>query len=319
VFSVWNEPNYAKNLYPQSPTYYRSMVNAVADSVHAVDPSNLVVAGELAPFRNTPSTRDRNHAIPPLNFMRSMLCISNTTPARRTCNTPAEFDVWAHHPYSNTGPYGKAKFKGGVELGDLPKMKKLLQTAEQLGAIASAQPVQFWVTEFGWSSNPPNQHGVPIGLEARWVAESMYQLWTSGATVGIWFQLRDMPSTSVFQSGLYFRSSSLADAQAKPLLTPFRFPFVAYLKPHGRVQIWGRDTTSDMQDVTIQRQIRAGGWTTVATITSNSYGIFQATLSLGADQTYSLRASAPGSGISRAFSLKVPPNENMHVIPFPRG
>ena len=317
IFSVWNEPNYNKNLFPQSPTLYRSMVNAVADSVHAVNPSNLVLAGELAPFRRI--TTDRNHAIPPLTFMRSMLCLSTTTPVHRTCNTPAKFDVWTHHPYSNSGPYGKAPTSGGVELGDLPKMNKLLQTAERLGAIASARPVQFWVTEVGWDSNPPNTKGVPLGLEARWVAETMYQMWKSGVTVGIWFLLQDRPISTPFQSGLYFRSSSpLADAQAKPLLTPFSFPFVAYLKSHGDVQIWGRDTTSDMRDVTIQEQTRAGGlWKTVATVTSNNYGIFRATLSLGAKYTYSLRAVAPGSGGSRAFSLKVPINENLSVTPFP--
>jgi hypothetical protein len=320
AFSVWNEPNFSKNLYPQSPNYYRSMVNAVADAVHGVDPSNLVIAGELAPFRHTNDAKDRNNAIPPLNFMRTMLCISNTTPAHRTCDTQTKVDVWAHHPYSNTGPYGKAKSGGGVELGDLPKMNALLQTAQQLGAIASAHPVQFWVTEFGWSSNPPNPHGVPVLLEARWVAESMYQIWKSGATLAMWFLLMDRPTNTPFQSGLYFRAASVADALQKPLLTPFRFPFVAYLKPHGKVMIWGRDTTSDVQAVTIQEQIRGGGvWRTVATVTSNSDGIFQATLPLGAKYSYSLRASAPGSGNSRAFSLSVPRNENMNVTPFPSG
>ncbi|HUZ14598.1 MAG TPA: hypothetical protein VMU72_00285 [Gaiellaceae bacterium] len=320
VFSVWNEPNYNKNLFPQSASYYRAMVNAVADAVHGVDPSNLVVAGELAPFRHTPSGRDRNHAIPPLNFMRNMLCLSTTTPVHRTCTAQAKFDVWAHHPYSNTGPYGKAKSPGGVELGDLPKMNKLLQTAERLGAISSARPVQFWVTEIGWSSKPPNSNGVPMLLEARWLAESMYQIWKSGATVATWFSLEDRPPIGPLQSGLYFRSPSLATAQAKPLLTPFRFPLVAYLQPHGAVFIWGRDATDDKQNVTIQQQTRAGrSWQTVATITSNNYGIFQATLSLGAKSAYSLRASVPGLGYSRPFSLTVPRNESMDVTPFPRG
>ncbi|HEY2353726.1 MAG TPA: carboxypeptidase-like regulatory domain-containing protein [Gaiellaceae bacterium] len=320
AFSVWNEANFTKNLYPQSPAYYRSMVNAVADGVHGVDRSDLVIAGELAPFRHTKTTKDRNNTIPPMTFMRAMLCISNTTPAKRTCAAQARFDVWAHHPYSDTGPYGKAKSTGGVELGDLPKMGALLQTAEQLGAIASAQPVQFWVTEFGWSSNLPNKHGVPMDLEARWVPESMYQMWQSGVTVGFWYLLEDRPAQTPFQSGLYFRSSPLADAKAKPLLTPFTFPFVAYLKPHGKVFIWGRDATSDTQNVAIQRQTRRGGkWTTVATITSNSDGIFTATLALGATYLDSLRASAPGSGTSRGFALTVPRNENMDVTPFPNG
>jgi hypothetical protein len=320
VFSVWNEANYSKNLYPQSAAFYRSMVNVVADSVHAVDPSDIVVAGELAPFRHFTSTRDRNHTISPLAFMRSMFCLSNTTPVHRTCSRSAKFDVWAHHPYSNSGPFGHAKSSGGVELGDLPKMGQLLQTAEQLGAIASAHPVQFWVTEVGWSTNPPNKHGVPLNLEARWVAESMYQMWRSGVTLGVWFQLSDLPTSTPFQSGLYFRSPSLADAVAKPLLQPFRFPFVAYLKPNGKVQVWGRDTTSDVRKVAIQRQSRVGGpWTTVADITSNSQGIFAATLPRGLDYSDSLRASAEGSGTSLPFALLAPYNENIDVTPFPRG
>jgi hypothetical protein len=314
VFSVWNEPNFIKNLYPQHAVLYRSMVNAVADSVHAVDPSNLVLAGELAPFRHTLSTRDRNHAIPPLTFMRHMLCISSATPVHRTCNTPAKFDVWAHHPYSGTGPYGQANSSDGVVLGDLSRMNNLLQTAQRLGAIDSAKPVQFWVTEVGWSSNPPNHHGVPIDLESRWVVESMYQMWKSGVTVGIWFLLQDGTS---FQSGLYFRSSSLADAQAKPLLRPFTFPFVAYLRRRRKVFVWGRDTTSDMQDVTIQQKSDSGAWKNVATITSNSYGVFRANLSLHANSLDSMRASAPGSGTSAGFSLTVPSNENLNVTPFP--
>ena len=317
AFAVWNEANFNRNLYPQDPTVYRSMVNAVADAVHAVDPANLAVAGELAPFKHAPTNTDQNSVIPPLAFMRQMLCISNTTPAQRTCNVETHFDVWSHHPYSDTGPFGHAKLGGGVELGDLPKMKALLQTAEQLGAIASAKPPQFWVTEFGWSSNPPNSKGVPMNLEARWLAESLYQIWKSGATLGTWFLLQDFPLSTPFQSGLYFNSTLLADATAKPLLTPFRFRFVAYLKSGGKVKIWGRDATSDRQDVAIQRKIGSGSWKRVATVASNSHGIFQATLPLKATSSWSLRASAPGSGISLGFALKVPLDENLRVTPFP--
>ena len=316
VYSVWNEPNFNRNLYPQDPAVYRSMVNAVAASVHDVNASNLVVAGELAPFKHTPSPTDTNRVIPPLTFMRQMLCVSGG--GARTCAAEAHFDVWAHHPYSDTGPFGRAQVVGGVQLGDLPKMKSLLRTADNLGAIVSANPVKFWVTEFGWSSKPPNTKGVPMNLESRWMAEALYQIWTSGATLGTSFLLQDMPLSTPFQSGLYFHSTVLANAEAKPLLTAFRFPLVAYLKSGGKVKIWGRDATSDQQDVAIQRRVGAGGtWKTVATITSNSYGIFQATLPLYALSTWWLRAVAPGSGNSLAFALKVPLNENMHVNPFP--
>jgi hypothetical protein len=317
AYSVWNEPNFNRNLNPQDPTYFRSMVNAVADSVHAVDPSNLALAGELAPFKHAKTKTDPNNVIPPLTWMQQMLCVSATK--QRTCNLgSAHFDVWTHHPYSDTGPFGHAKAAGGVELGDLPKMNSLLQTAWNLGTITtqSGQAPKFWVTEIGWSSNPPNKHGVPIKLETRWVAESFYQLWKSGATLGTWFLLQDEPSSTPFQSGLYSLSSSLSSAVAKPLLTPFAFPFVAYLKSGGKVQVWGRDTTSDVQPVEIDMKV-GSKWKQVATVTSNSYGIFQATLPVHALLKYSMRASAPGSGTSATFALKAPANENMNVVPFP--
>jgi hypothetical protein len=129
-----------------------------------------------------------------------------------------------------------------------------------------------------------------------------------------------MPTSTPFQSGLYSKSADLSGAVAKPMLTPFRFPFVAYRKSGGNVLIWGRDATSDLRDVAIQQRIGTqGAWATVATITSNSYGIFRATLSLDAKSTYFLRAVAPGSGSSAAFSLTVPRNENLNVTPFPVG
>jgi hypothetical protein len=252
--------------------------------------------------------------------MRAMLCISTKLPIHRTCTTQTKFDVWTHHPYSDTGPYGKSRASGGVELGDLPQMEKLLHTAERLGAIASAQPVQFWVTEFGWSSNPPNPHGVPMLLEARWVSEAMYQMWKSGVSLGIWFALQDRGPGAPFQSGLYLRSTSLADAQAKPLVAAFRFPFVAYRKRSGVVQVWGRDPTSDLQNVTIQEQVTGSGkWTPVATVTTNTYGMFRTNLALHASPVGRLRANVPGPVTSAPFALWVPNNENMNVTPFPHN
>jgi hypothetical protein len=317
AFSVWNEPNFNRNLYPQNPRYYLSMVNAVAQPVHAASPDNLMLAGELAPFKHSPSKTDKNSVIPPLQFMHTMLCISTSKPYKRTCTPKANIDVWTHHPYSDTGPYGKATGAGGVELGDLPAMNSLLKTAWKLGAIntQSKRAPQFWATEIGWSSNPPNKHGVPMTLLTRWLAESFYQSWRSGVTVATWFLLQDEPKATPFQSGLYFRSN-LAKARAKPLLAAFTLPFVAYLKGGGQVLLWGRTTTGTSQNVAIQMKQGKGAWKKVAVITANSNGIFTATLPLHAKSTYSVRAYAQHV-YSPGFALKVPSNENLHVTPFP--
>jgi hypothetical protein len=306
VFQVWNEPNLSIDLSPVKASTYRSMVNAAADAIHGVDPANVVVAGGLEPVAHKKVKAHKWYSTKPLDFMRSLLCLSKGRHPHPTCLRAVHFDVWAHHPYTHGGPFGKAKIAGDVMLGDLPKMRSLLQAGVRLHHVISTRPVKFWVTEFGWDTNPPRPNAASLKLAARWTAESLYQMWRSGISLVTWFLLADYPSPSPFQSGLYFEASSLDTARPKPTRTAFRFPFVAYL--HGRrVNFWGRDATSNAQVVTIQlRRGRSGRWRTVATVSTNSYGIFRANLSLKASKKGWLRARAPGSGASLAFSLTVP-------------
>jgi hypothetical protein len=297
------------------------MVNAVATSVHAVSRSNLVVAGGLDPFGNKGKTW---HAVSPLAYMRSLLCVSMGNPKAKkaalrrphaTCKTKVLFDVWSHHPYSFNGPFGHAKRKDDVSLGDLPKMRSLLRTALKLHRISSTRGVQFWVTEFSWDTNPPRRHAAPIGLASRWTAEALYQMWRSGVSLATWFGLEDKGGKSPYQSGLFFHAKSLANARAKPVRTAFRFPFVAYLG-RGNVSVWGRDATSDKRVVTIQRRVGThGNWRTVARIRSNVAGIFKGRLKLGATRKDWLRATAAGSGNSLAFSLN-PPSPKLRYGPW---
>jgi hypothetical protein len=313
VFQVWNEPNNSMDLNPVSPSVYRAMINAVADGVHGVDPTNLVVAGGLDPFGHPQSKKQQWYSLAPLAFMRSVLCLSKGAHPHATCNDPVRFDVWSHHPYTFGGPSGKAKLPDDVELGDLPRMRSLLQAGVRLHHVVSAQPVQFWVTEFGWDTNPPRPHAAPLGLAARWTAESLHQMWRSGVTLVTWFLLQDYPSPSPYQSGLYFHSSSLVDAKPKPSLTAFRFPFVAYLgKKQNTVSVWGRDATSGKETVAIRlRHGKSGAWRSVALVSANANGIFQATLKLKATKKDWLRANATGSGSSLAFSLTRPKDPNI--------
>jgi Cellulase (glycosyl hydrolase family 5) len=305
-FQVWNEPNLSLDLSPVNAAgVYRGMVNAVATAVHGVDHANIVVAGGLDPFENLAKTFVSQA---PLAFMRSFLCISKGAHPHATCKTKIHMDAWSHHPYTKGGPFGKAKRTDDVSLGDLPKMRALLRTASRLHRIVSSHPVQFWVTEFGWDTNPPRKHGVPLSLEGRWTSEALYQMWHSGVSLATWFLLQDQPSPSPYQSGLFFHTKTLGRARAKPMRTAFRFPFVAYLGK-GAVRVWGRDATSTKATVAVQRRHGVhGAWRTVAHVRTNRSGIFLATLKLGASAGDWLRATAPGSGLSLAFSLTVPKN-----------
>jgi hypothetical protein len=185
-------------------------------------------------------------------------------------------------------------------------MRALLRAGVRLHHIVSAHPVQFWVTEFGWDTNPPRPHAASLSLAARWTAESLYQMWRSGVSLVTWFLIQDYPSPSPYQSGLYFHSASLDNARPKPVLTAFRFPFVAYLGKK-TLSVWGRDATSTKTNVTVQLAHRSHGpWHTVATVGTNAVGIFQARLKLKATKKDWLRAVAPDSGKSLAFSLTEP-------------
>jgi hypothetical protein len=311
VFQVWNEPNLSLNLSPVKASKYRAMVNAVSDAVHAVDPANLVVAGALEPVGHRKVKKIKWYSTAPLAFMRSLLCLSSGKHPHATCRTPVRFDVWAHNPYTHGGPFAKAKIRDDAELGDLTRMRTLLRAGVRLHHVVSTHRVQFWVTEFGWDTNPPRPKAASLGLAARWTAESLYQMWRSGVSLVTWFLLQDYPSPSPYQSGFYFGEEPLDRAASKPGLTAFRFPFVAYLR-HGYVSIWGRDATSDTRTITIQiRHGKSGPWRDLASVGSNQYGIFKANLRLQASKRDRLRATAPGSGKSLAFSLTVPHAPNI--------
>jgi Cellulase (glycosyl hydrolase family 5) len=308
IFEVWNEPNLSLDLNPAKASTYRGMVNAVANAVHQIDSANLVVAGDLDPFGHPKSKKQKWYSVAPLAFMRSLLCLSKGSHPHATCRQRIHFDVWSHHPYTFGGAFGHAKNPDDVELGDLPRMRALLVAGVHQHHVVTQRTVQFWVTEFGWDTNPPRPHAASLDLASRWTAESLYQAWRSGVSLLTWFGLQDHVSPSPYQSGLYFHSSSPENARAKPVLTAFRFPFVAY-RHKTTVSVWGRDATSSTVRAAIQlRHGKNASWNTVGYVVANDNGILRATLKLRATKKDWLRAVAPGSGKSLPFSLTVPKN-----------
>jgi hypothetical protein len=291
-FIAWNEPNNWPYLTPQrvkgkafSPIWYRLMVNSFARGIHRVHPDNKVIAGTL--LFNGVANR-----ISPLEFMRDMLCMSKrkkarkhkkAVPSRPTCKQRATFDIWTHHPYTRGTPFHHAQNHDDVMLGDLPRMRALLKAAAKAHHIVSKHAVQLWVDEFSYDSRPPDPSPktVSVLLQARYVSESLYQMWRSGVTVATWFLLRDKPVKHPAphtdgQSGLWANqmlTNDLTKDRPKPALTAFRFPFVAYRHGKKRVSIWGRTPTSQGGRVTLQVGT-ATGWRTVGSARANRRGIF---------------------------------------------
>jgi hypothetical protein len=182
----------------------------------------------------------------------------------------------------------------------------LLDSAVRAHRVVSTHPVQLWVTEFSWDSKPPDSHGVPLSLEAQWVSEALYRVWKAGVSMFTWFLLKDDPSSSPYQSGLYFRNG-----QAKPALTAFRFPFVA-LRSSKSVYVWGRTPGGIPATAVIERK-SGGGWKRVMQLKTNGVGIFSRTLPLKLPPSAFMRARI-SSAKSIAFPLRLPPD--MFVNPF---
>ena len=311
TWQVWNEPNARSHLNPQyrggrpaTPGHYRAMVNAFAEAVHAVNPNNVVVAGALAPFGHL--ARDIQ-VVAPLRFMRAMLCVSRAGAA--TCSARAQFDVWAQNPYTNGGPDRQASARDDVSIGDLPEVRRVLAQANRVRHVTARDPVELWVTEFSWDTQPPDPHGVAASLHARWIAEALYAMWQSGVTLVTWWRLRDDPLTTPYQSGLYARRGTNLDLDhAKPSLAAFRFPFVARPTRHG-VLVWGRLPPGSAGRVEIERRV-GRTWRPVVRIAPDRYGIFRAVLPTPASG--SVRARLPGVVSSLPFSLARPPAKRVH-------
>jgi hypothetical protein len=315
-WAIWNEPNYSFYLSPQNaskksfaPVLYRSMLNAAADALHAVNSGNIVIGGETGPF-GVASTSGANSNTMPLVFMEKVLCVGekrvrNKIVYRSACNTKTKVDVWSHHPYTQGGPTTKAKVHGNASLGNMSEMRAVLNAALTVNHVVSRQKVRLWVTEISWDSKPPDPKAVPIALETRWVAEMLYRMWGSGVSLVNWYILRDQPlESSLYQSGLYYAGSSISSDRAKPVLRAFRFPFVAF-QNKTVVQLWGRTPTSSAGNVLIERK-SGSKWKRVKTLKANSSGIFKASIPKPAN-TVLLRARlANGSDQSAEFSLKTP-------------
>jgi hypothetical protein len=316
AWEVWNEVNASFFFVPQwkdkpggealSPVLYRRILNEFTAAVHAVDPNGLVIGGSLYPFE---ANRPTAQAIPPLKFMRYLFCLSPKLKVKAGCGEPLHFDAWSHHPYTSGDPTHETLGADSVSIGQLPRMARVLRAAIRQGRVISSRPVQFWVTEFGWDTNPPDPQGVPVRLQARWISEAFFRMWSAGVSVASWFQMRDgYGADSRFADGLYRvcpdQPENLGCDRAKLSFESFRFPFVAFRRAHRRMLVWGR-TPRSVPGTVVVEQSRRGRFVRVARLRTDRYGIFRR--KLRRHRNGSLRARlADGSVSSLPFSLKRP-------------
>lgn len=310
-----NEPNLTLFFFPQFTTslkplaagLYRTLINDFYAAVKGVSGENVVIAAGLGPIAV------RGATVGPMQFARELLCMKGSAHPKPVsgCAGGVHFDAFDIHPYTTGGP----THRGGpddVELGDLPKLARLLRAADRAGHIqGSGGRTELWVGEFSWDSKPPDPHGLPMAIETRWISEALHNSWLAGVSHFIWYGLHDEPlgndPSESLQSGLYFLSG-----KAKPALQGFKFPFVAY--PGGKLSFWGRTPTGTAGKVELQAK-DGGGWRHLANARANRFGIFQGKVGtkFGRDEKGSVRAVFAGQK-SAPFAMK--PVPDFHIKPF---
>jgi hypothetical protein len=244
-YILWNEPNLKSNLTPiwkggknqkpASPSWYKKMLNAFYDSVHAASNKNRVVTAGTAPYGADPGVENMR----PLQFWREVLCVKDNGKAEKRCNSP-KLDVLAHHPINTSGgPRRSAINSDDVSTPDLRHLVDVLRTAEKAGNVKPSGKREVWATELWWESKPPDPAGVSLKRQAKYYAEAIYVLWKQGASLVLPYQVRDDPYNGVpgrtsFETGAYF-----VDGEAKPAKSAIAFPFVADRKSKKKVLLWG--------------------------------------------------------------------------------
>jgi hypothetical protein len=309
-WSIWNEPNQPGWLAPQwrrygrqqvlnSPRLYRGYVDAayeaLASSGHA---SDTILVGELAPEGYT--TPGAYIATTPMPFLRALYCVDSgyrrlrgKAAAALGCPTsgsskafvradPALFSAtgFAHHPYYFYHPPGyRTPDPNWAPLANLSRLEHGLDRA--LGAYGIHRRLPIYITEYGYSTNPPNPRQVVTPAEqAAYINQADYMAWRDPRVRSIsQFLLYDSgPNTSVpkssllywdtFQTGLLF-----ANGRPKPAYDAYRTPIWI---PSPRVRhgagmfVWGevRPGPHNLPGTAlIQWRGRHGAWSTIATVT----------------------------------------------------
>jgi len=279
-WAVWNEPNQPQFLRPQfarggqaeSPKIYRSLFQAaVRGLANAGQGDDKVLIAETSPRGN--ATR----IVPPLRFLRGMLCLDAKYRKRPKCGA-LDPDGYAHHAYTTRqGPYfvpPSPHSKDDVTIGVLSRLTKALDRAQAAGALTKRLPI--YLTEFGIQSTPDTQSGVSLVKQVQFRAISERIAWNNPRVVAFsQYLLRDSEPTGKNQYGGFESGLRFADGRPKPSLPAFRLP-LAVRRVGSKVSIWGlvRPATGSTTATITYADRGSSAFKTLRTVTTDARGYF---------------------------------------------
>ncbi len=280
-WSIWNEPNQAGWLTPQwapdakgrlvetSPALYRSLVDAsYAQLVQTGHAGDTILIGETAP--KGVNAQGETRAIKPLRFIRDLYCLDTryrplrgTAATRMGCPATAKLSAafpvahpglfkttgWAHHPYELTfGPSVRLADPDYITIANLGRLGSVLDAAQR--AYHRSRTLPYYLTEFGYMTNPPSAAGVTLTQQAAYLNQAEFIAYSNPRVRDLsQFLLIDAPpiactrcsdpgsTAASFETGLEFRSG-----KQKPSFAAYRLPIFlpsAAVRRGGLLRVWG--------------------------------------------------------------------------------
>lgn len=281
---AWGEANMNLHLSPQwtkahgvavntGATLYRGMLNSFYKGVKAGNRSTAVLLSGLEAYGDAPFTNlNRVH---PVTFLENLLCLNPKLKRVKCSGGPAHFDVLASDPYDSESPAEHAVSPLDASAPDLGRLTKVVKAALKAHTLLPHKAKPLWVTEFGYDSKPPNHasSAVSTATQARWLEQGLYLFWHQGASVAMWYLVRDQPPpyTVNYASGVYFRSG-----RKKPSFTAYSFPLVVMPTGKQDAQAWGIAPVGG----TVKVQFKShGSWKTIRSFHRGAGAVFDFTSS----------------------------------------
>jgi hypothetical protein len=249
LWTLWNEPNHPRFLYPQAtragrpfaPHLYRKLVRAaVAGLRRAGHGGNTILFGELLPIGK--SRVFRKNTMKPLRFLREFFCLGSRSRECRRFRRLTGLRGFAYHPYTRpNGPRGREPTRDDATIRSIGRVTRTLDRARARRRISGGR-LPVWSTEFGFQSNPPDPFQTRLRRIPGFLSESEWMSYRNRRVASFsQFTMVDTPVArrgdlfGTWQGGLRF-----ASGRNKPgVFEAYRQPlFVRLLGPRG-VEVWG--------------------------------------------------------------------------------
>jgi hypothetical protein len=315
---VWNEPNVATWLQPQStcvrrrcrpasPHLYRKLAAAGIDAIRSFDGTSPIAIGATSP-KGDPVRRTVNATIPPLAFLRELACVDGryrrvTTGDCRGFRAPRA-NALAYHPHSNGfSPGYRSPRPDDARMGDLDRLTGVVDRLTRAGRlrVLGARRFPLWLTEYGYETDPPERkRGVSPTAQALWSQWGWWIAWnTPRVQMLAQYEWRDESDARHpvdppgWQSGLY-----TWDGRPKPIAQAFPNPIFAYRTARSGT-VWGqvRTATGPLR-VRLERRTGAG-WVPVRTVTTDARGAFLVRVPRTSKAAYRYAYASPPDGTPR--------------------